>query len=108
MINKKWLIASIFIPIFGTVINYLLLYIYYVKQKTTEYPKRLFLCGLLCGATFFVMFVVSGLLLRVIDDVASLSIPSNLGMVLAFVVAGIVMNVVFVIYYKKRIENEKK
>ncbi|MCH5159958.1 MAG: hypothetical protein J1F66_03820 [Clostridiales bacterium] len=106
MINKKWLIASVFIPIFGIVINFLLLYIYYIKQKTTEYPKQLFLCGLLCGATFFIMFVLSGLLLRFIDDVSSFSMSSNLGMILAFIVAGIVMNVIFVIYYKRKIENK--
>ena len=105
MINKKWLIVSIFIPIFGTVINYLLLYIYYIKQKATEYPKQLFLGGLLCGATFFIMFVVTGLILRFIDDVLNLSIPSSLGMILAFIVAGTVMNVIFVVYYKRKIEN---
>ena len=109
MINKKWLIASVFIPIFGTVINYFLLYSYYYKQKEIVFPKKLFLCGLLCGLTLLIMFVVSGLLLRFIDEVAGLNISSNLGMLLSFMIAGVVMNIVFVIFYSKAIkENDDK
>ena len=106
MINKKWLIASIFIPIFGTAINFVLLYIYYVKQQVAKFPKQLFSAELLCGAILVITFIVSGLLLRLIDGALSLSIPSNLGMIIAFVIAGIVMNVVFVIYYKSKIEGK--
>ena len=108
MINKKWLIASVFIPIFGTVINYFLLYSYYYKQKVI-FPKKLFLCGLLCGLTLLIMFVVSGLLLRFIDEVAGLNIHSNLAMILSFIIAGLVMNIVFVIFYSKALkENDDK
>ena len=109
MINKKWLIASVFIPIFGTVINYFLLYSYYYKQQERIFPKKLFLCGLMCGITLLIMFVVSGLLLRLIDEVAGLNIPSNLGMLLAFIIAGLFMNIVFVIFYSKALkENDDK
>ena len=106
MINKRWLIASIFIPIWGSAINFLLLYIYYVKQKVTEYPKRLFFCGLLCGVVFFAMFVLTGFILRFMDESLGLNMASYVGMILAFIIAGIVMNVVFVIYYKRKIENK--
>lgn len=105
MINKKWLIASIFIPIFGTAINFLLLYIHHVKQKATEYPKQLFFGGILCSVVFLLMFVVSGLVLRLIDSFGA-KIESYVGMILAFIIAGIVMNVIFVIYYKRKIENK--
>lgn len=106
MINRKWLIASIFVPIWGTVINFILLYIQRSKEKEIEFPKKIFLFELLCGATFLITFIVSGLLLRFVDEVANLNIPSNLGMILAFIIAGLVMNVVFVIYYKRKIENK--
>lgn len=105
MINKRWLIASIFIPIFGTVINFLLLYIHYVKQKVTEYPKQLFFGGILCGVVFLVIFVLSGLVLRLIDTFG-VNIKSYVGMILAFIIAGIVMNVIFVVYYKRKIEKK--
>ena len=109
MINKKWLIASVFIPIIGTVINLFLLYSYYYNQKERVFPKRLFLCGLLCGVTLLIVFVVSGLLLGFIDEVAGLNIPSNLGMILAFIIAGLAMNIVFVIFYSKALkENDDK
>lgn len=105
MINKKWLIASIFIPIWGTVVNFLLLYIYYAKQKVTGYPKQLFIVGILCGLVFLFMFVVGGLVLRLIDTFGA-NIESYVGMILAFIIAGLVMNVIFVIYYKRKIENK--
>ena len=106
MINKKWLIASIFIPIFGTVINFILLYIYRIKQKETEYPKQLFLGELLCGAVFFAVFVLTGFILRFMDELLALNMASYVGMILAFIIAGIVMNVIFVVYYKRKIENK--
>lgn len=105
MINKKWLIASIFIPIWGTVVNFLLLYIYYAKQKVTGYPKQLFLGGILCGLVFLVMFIVSGFVLRLVDSLGA-NIEFYVGMFLAFIIAGLVMNVIFVIYYKIKIENK--
>ena len=108
MINKKWLIASIFIPIWGTVVNFILLFVRYNNDKATGketgFPKKIFLCELLCGAVFFLTFVVSGLVMGLIDSLGA-SIQSNVGMILAFVIAGLVMNVVFVIYYKRKIEN---
>lgn len=107
MINKKWLTISIFIPIFGTVINFLLLYIFNFREKV--FPmKKFFLGELLCSVVFFIVFVLTGLILRFMDETLTLGMESYVGMILAFIIAGIVMNVVFVFYYAQNFKLNKE
>jgi len=98
MINKTWLKISMFIPIFGTSINCIILFSEYIKHKSYPYSK-LMLFLLLPSVAFL---VVAFLCILVIGQILySLNVEnSNIALFISFAIAGIVMNVIFLIYYK--------
>ncbi len=98
MINEKWLKISIFIPIWGTAINVLILFVEYAKHRSFRYIE--WFGGMaLPSLAFVIVALILGFALKY--ALADLQVSTDIILLISFVIAGIVMNVVFVIYYKK-------
>lgn len=105
MINEKWLKISIFIPIWGTAINVLMLFIEYAKHKSFRFIK-LFGGMALSGFTFGIVALLFGQVIKYIfAQIANLQLNTYIILLVSFIIAGIVMNVIFVLYYRKVFSN---
>ncbi len=101
MINEKWLKISMFIPLWGTIINTLILFIEYVKHKSFKLIK-LYGGMLLTGLTFIIVtFLISQAVKYIICQFVNLQLEGYMILLISFVVAGIIMNVSFLLYYRK-------
>lgn len=99
MINKKWLKISMFIPFIGMISNCIILFIKYLENKSFPYEKIL-------GTLFFPGISAMVVFLLVQSLGVYVFIPANIGDSLLFLritvlCCGIVMNLVFYLYYKK-------
>ena len=99
MINKKWLTISMFIPFIGMISNCIILFIKYLENKSFPYEKIL-------GTLFFPGISAMVVFLLVQSLGVYVFIPANIGDSLLFLritvlCCGIVMNLVFYLYYKK-------
>jgi len=99
MINRKWLIISLFIPFLGTGINIMILFVKYIKNKSFSYGKLI--CGLvlpsiICAIVFLTcIWLISTILAQLGVDNQYISLFVSL------IISGIVMNVIFLLYYKQ-------
>ena len=100
MLNSKWLKVSMFIPVFGTIINCFMLYIESFKQKNFS-RKRLGLCMAVCAVMFLVGMIVCALLFKFICFISNSSIDSQIQLIFSFVISGLLMNIIFKKYYRE-------
>ena len=96
MLNTKWLKISMFIPIFGTIINCVILFVQSLKQKNISRIK-IGLCMAVCAIAFLMGNIVCALVFKIL----SVSIAPQIRLICSFVLSGFLMNIVFWIYYKK-------
>ncbi len=87
-----------FIPIFGTSINCIILFLEYIKHKSYPYSK-LMLSLLLPSVAFLVAAFLCVLVIGQISYALNVE-NSNITLFISFAIAGIVMNVIFLVYYK--------
>ncbi len=104
MINKTWLKISCFIPIYGTVINLLILFIQYIRERAFSL-KKIILGMITCAVSFPIGFIISALLCRVVYNIAGLPKDNmQIPLLISFILSGLIMNIVLLIYYKKVFE----
>ena len=102
MINRKWLIVSVFLPIYGTVINGILLFLAcFVKRQLPL--KKWVVSMVISVCAFLASILVCLLLFKAIEGIFSLDVNAVVKLVISFVVSGIVMNIAFVAYYTKSV-----
>lgn len=107
MINKKWLIASLFIPLWGGIINLFICIVQFQKVCNKDKSAALLITKCLAwGLTLAFGFVLTMAAIAIISGVISAKTGVTIGtwfFPVAVVVAGYVANVVFFLYYRKRI-----
>ncbi len=102
MINRKWLIVSVFLPFYGTLINAILLYrVCFVKRQLPL--KKWWVSMVISTCAFLASILVCLLLFKAIEGIFSLDVNAVVKLAISFVISGIVMNLAFVIYYLKSV-----
>ena len=96
MINKNWLKVSVFLPIWGTIINIFLLFVQSLKHKDISRMK-IGISMMVCAIAFFIGVLVCSLVFKIVG----VSIAPQMKLVCSFVLAGFLMNFVFMMCYKK-------
>ena len=98
MINRKWLIVSVFLPFYGTLINTILLYrVCFVKRQL---PLKKWVVSMAISTCAFLASILVCLL---VFKIISLDANAAVKLAISFVISGIVMNLAFVIYYLKSV-----
>lgn len=97
MINNKWYKVSLFIPFWGTLINLFILYIELIKKRFSYWTLVKLMFG--TGIPFGFLFIFGQALSFKIYESEHTWIT-----VLAFIIAGYLMNLLFKLMYEKHLK----
>ena len=106
MINERWLKISAFIPIFGTIVNCLIIFLSHIKNGTVRL-KKLLMCMMVCGIVFACSAIAGAGVFNVIARVLGISVLSYVKMGIVFFFSGFVMNIVFLKWYNETFRLKK-
>lgn len=107
MINKKWLQISMFLPLWGAIIDLIICMRQFNRHLNKENDnllliKKIFSWTGILGAAFVGVMLLVALINEIIVKITGLRFDCIF--LIAIVAAGYVTNVVFYAYYRKRIK----